>query len=144
MLSSVAIFSSRFPVSWHGNFSGIVKEEITEHILQSLDHAAQTISLAGVAVIIGGFLLATGRYVADYRQQGPAQVFVQFKIRLGQALMLGLEILVVADVIETITTEPTFKSLAVLAFLVAIRTFFSWTLFLEVEGRWPWQAVKGN
>ncbi len=58
--------------------------------------------------------------------------------------MLGLEILVVADVIETITTKPTFRSLAALAFLVAIRTVFSWTLFLEVEGRWPWQAVKGD
>jgi len=99
------------------------------------------ISLAGVAVIIGGFLLATGRYLSEYRQLGPAVVFSQFKIRLGQALMLGLEILVVADVIETITTTPTFKSLALLACLVAIRTIVSWTLFLQVEGRWPWQAA---
>jgi uncharacterized membrane protein len=109
-----------------------------------LDLAAQTINLSGVVVIVGGFLLATGRYIAEYRQLGPAQVFSQFKIRLGQALMLGLEILVVADVIETITTKPTFNSLALLAFLVALRTIVSWTLFLEVEGRWPWQAVKGG
>jgi len=108
--------------------------------LEYLHHAAEMISLAGVAVIIGGFLLATGRYLSEYRQLGPAVVFSQFKIRLGQALMLGLEILVVADVIETITTTPTFQSLALLAFLVTIRTIVSWTLFLEVEGRWPWQA----
>jgi len=123
-------------------FGGLSRRWITEQILQYLDHAAQTISLAGVLVIIGGFLLATGRYVADYRRLGPAEVFAQFKIRLGQALMLGLEILVVADVIETITTKSTFKSLALLAFLVVIRTVVSWTLFLEVEGRWPWQEVK--
>jgi len=115
---------------------------ITEQILQYLDHAAQTISLSGVVVIVGGFVLATGRYIAEYRQLGPAQDFAQFKIRLGQALMLGLEMLVVADVIETITTKSTFNSLALLAFLVVMRTIVSWTLFLEVEGRWPWQEAK--
>ncbi len=118
-----------------------VKEGITEQILEYLDHAAEMISLAGVVVIIGGFLLAAGRYAAQYRQLGPAQDFAQFKIQLGQALMLGLEMLVVADVIETITTTPTFKSLALLACLVAIRTIVSWTLSLEVKGRWPWQAA---
>ena len=110
--------------------------------MEYLDHAAEMISLAGAAVIIGGFLLAAGRYAAQFRQLGPTQDFAQFKIQLGQALMLGLEMLVVADVIETITTKPTFQSLALLAFLVAMRTIVSWTLFLEVEGRWPWQAVK--
>jgi uncharacterized membrane protein len=53
---------------------------------------------------------------------------------------LGLAILVLADVIETITVTPTYKSLAALAFLVVIRTIVSWTLILETEGRWPWQA----
>jgi len=100
------------------------------------------ISLVGVVVIFGGFLLAAGRYAAKFRQLGPARDFAQFKIQLGQVLMLGLEILVVADVIETITTKPTFTSLVLLACLVAIRTIFSWTLCLEVEGRWPWQAAE--
>jgi uncharacterized membrane protein len=99
------------------------------------------ISLAGVAVIVGGFLLAAGRYMHQFRKLGAARDFVQFKIMMGQALMLGLEILVVADVIETITTETTFTSLVLLACLVAIRTLTSWTLCLEVEGRWPWQEA---
>ncbi len=96
----------------------------------------------GAAVIVGGFLLAAGRYVTRFRQLGPAQDFEQFKIMMGQTLMLGLEILVIADVIETITTKHTFKSLALLACLVAIRTLISWTRFLDVEGRWPWQAAE--
>jgi len=100
------------------------------------------ISLVGVVVIVGGFLLAAGRYAARFRKLGAARDFVHFKTQLGQALMLGLEILVVADVIETITTKPTFTSLVLLACLVAIRTIFSWTLCLEVEGRWPWQAAE--
>lgn len=115
-----------------------------EQVLQYLDQAAHAISLSGVVVIVAGFLLAVSRYIAEYREPEPKEAFQGFKIRLGQALMLALEILVVADVIETITTKPTFTSLAVLAFLVVMRTVFSWTLFLEVEGRWPWQAVKGD
>jgi uncharacterized membrane protein len=63
-----------------------------------------------------------------------------FKIELGGALLLGLEILVFADVIETITVTPTFLSLAFLAAIVLVRTAVSWTLTLETEGRWPWQA----
>ncbi len=121
--------------------SGIVKEGITEQILEYLEHAGGVISLVGAAVIVGGFLLAAGRYVTRFRQLGPAQDFEQFKIMMGQTLMLGLEILVIADVIETITTKHTFKSLALLACLVAIRTLVSWTRFLDVEGRWPWQAA---
>jgi len=123
---------------------GSFKEVITEQILEYLNQAAEMISLAGVVVIVGGFLLATGRYVAQFRQLGPEQDFAQFKIQLGQALILGLEILVVADVIETIITKPTFKSMALLACLVAIRTIVSWTLSLQVEGRWPWQAAGAD
>jgi uncharacterized membrane protein len=120
---------------------GLGKEAITEQILEYLEHAAVIINLVGVVVIFGGFLIAAGRYVAQFRQLSPAQDFTQFKIQLGQALMLGLSIMIVADVIETITTKPTFTSLAVLACLVVVRTIISWTLFLEVEGRWPWQAA---
>ena len=60
------------------------------------------------------------------------------------ALLLGLEILVVADVIETITVRPTFESLAALGILVILRTILSWTLSLEAEGRWPWQPAEGS
>ena len=120
---------------------GLGKEAITEQILEYLEHAAVMINLVGVVVIVGGFLLAAGRYMAQFRQLGPERDFAQFKIQLGQALMLGLSIMIVADVIETITTKPTFTSLAVLACLVVVRTIISWTLFLEVEGRWPWQAA---
>jgi uncharacterized membrane protein len=70
----------------------------------------------------------------------PQKDFRQFKVELGKSLTLGLEILVLADVIETITVRPTYQSLAVLAFLVVVRTVVSWTLELEIAGRWPWQS----
>ena len=115
------------------------KLPMLEQILRYLDQAGMAISLFAVAVIIAGFALASGRYALRFREVAPVQNFSGFKIELGHALLLGLEILVLADVIETITVTPTFGSLGVLAFLVIVRTAVSWTLTLETEGRWPWQ-----
>jgi uncharacterized membrane protein len=63
----------------------------------------------------------------------------EYKIRIGRSLLLGLEILVAADIVKTIAIELTFTSLGLLAGLVIVRTFLSWTLILEIEGRWPCQ-----
>lgn len=67
------------------------------------------------------------------------QDFDIYKIRIGRSLLLGLEVLVAADIVKTIAHELTFASLGQLAGLVLIRTFLSWTLVLEIEGRWPWR-----
>ena len=111
-----------------------------EQILKYLEHAGAAISLFAVAVIVAGFALAAGRYALRFSEQAAEGNFRRFKIELGRGLLLGLEILVLADVIETITVKATFESLALLAFLVVVRTVVSWTLTLEVEGRWPWQT----
>ena len=113
-----------------------------EQILEFFDHASGLINLFAVGVIIVGFAHSLGRYAIEYKERGPERDFAQFKVGLGRALTLGLEILVVADVIETITTVPTFNSLGILAFLVFVRTIVSWTLILEMEGRWPWQTAE--
>ena len=113
---------------------------MTEEILEYLEYAGHGLSLFAVAVILIGFAGAAGRYAWQFREFGPEKDFQQFKIQLGRALTLGLEILVLADVIDTITTEPSFLSLSMLAFLVVIRTIVSWTLSLEIEGHWPWQS----
>lgn len=113
--------------------------EVAEQIATYLERGAGLISLFAVLIIVVGFVLAWVRYAQHFRTVALAQNFSQFKIDLGRALLLGLEILVLSDVIETITVKPTFGSLAVLAFLVVVRTVVSWTLTLETEGRWPWQ-----
>jgi len=113
---------------------------MAEQLLTFLEHAGRMISLAAVAVIVGGFVSAALRYALQLRDSTLERDFRQFKIELGGALTLGLEILVLSDVIDTITVTPTFQSLAFLAFLVVIRTIVSWTLVLDTEGHWPWQA----
>jgi len=113
---------------------------LTEQILEYLEKAGIAISLFAVAVIIVGFAIAAWRYTRRFRETTQENNFKLFKIELGSALMLGLEILVLADVIETITVSPTILSLAFLAAIIVVRTAVSWTLTLETEGRWPWQA----
>ncbi|NYI96980.1 DUF1622 domain-containing protein [Streptomonospora nanhaiensis] len=61
---------------------------------------------------------------------------------LGRAILLGLELLVAADIIRTVAVAPTFRSVGVLAGIVLIRTFLSFSLEVELEGRWPWQSRK--
>ena len=113
---------------------------MTETILGLLEKAGLAINLFAVAVIVGGFVLAAVRYSRRFRAESLETNFQEFKIELGRALLLGLEILVLGDVIETITVEPTFQSLGFLGFLVIARTAVSWSLSLEVEGHWPWQS----
>jgi uncharacterized membrane protein len=69
----------------------------------------------------------------------PGRVPRIYKIRIGRSLLLGLEVLVAADIVKTIAHELSFISLGLLAGLVLVRTFLSWTLVLEIDGRWPWQ-----
>ena len=109
-------------------------------ILEYLEKAAVFISLFAVAVIFVGFTVSVWRYALRFNDTDRKDNFNLFKVELGKVLILGLEILILADVIETITATPTFESLAMLATIVVVRTVVSWTLTLEVEGRWPWQA----
>ena len=118
-----------------------------EQILEYLEKAGIAISLFAVAVIIVGFAVAAWRYARRFRETTQENNFNFFKIELGVALLLGLEILVLADVIETITVTPTFLSLSFLAAIVVVRTAVSWTLTLETDSHWPWQATtedQGN
>ena len=117
---------------------------MSEQVLTYLEQAGAVITLFAVLVIIAGFALAVGRYALRYSRKTLQWNFNQFKIELGSALTLGLEILILGDVIETITVKQTFQSLSVLAFLVVIRTIVSWTLILEIEGHWPWQSSAEN
>lgn len=65
-----------------------------------------------------------------------------FHSGLGRSILLGLEFLVAADIINTVAVEPTIQSLLVLAGIVLIRTFLSFSLEVEIEGRWPWQRAR--
>jgi uncharacterized membrane protein len=112
-----------------------------EEIVSLIEGAGIFLSVSSVVVIVGGLLLIFGSYLLQFRQLSTEENFRKFKPRLARVLMVALEILVVADVIETVALHITFESLATLGLLVIVRTWLSWTLDLEAEGRWPWQPA---
>lgn len=98
---------------------------------------------AGVAIIVLGAAVATVRFGLAWRP-GVAidEEYVAYRRALGRAILLGLEFLVAGDIVRTVAIEPTFRSVGILAVIVAIRTFLSLELELEIEGRWPWQQGR--
>jgi uncharacterized membrane protein len=107
-------------------------------IREYVEIAGTAAEVAGVALIVGGLAIATLRYAA-YRRSAVASPYQRYRQDLGRAILLGLEVLVAADIVRTVAFTPTMDSVLVLAMIVAIRTFLSWSLALELEGRWPWQ-----
>jgi len=95
---------------------------------------------AGVAAIVIGAIVATFIALAGAaRRRSGDDVYHAYRKRLGRSILLGLELLVAADIIRTVAVTPTFTSVGVLALIVVIRTFLSFSLELEITGRWPWQ-----
>lgn len=94
---------------------------------------------AGVAVISGGLIVALSRASRRLYQKRAHAAYTIVRTTFGRAILLGLELLVAADLIRTMAVEPTLENMATLAALIAIRTFLSWALEVEIDGRWPWQ-----
>jgi uncharacterized membrane protein len=99
--------------------------------------------VAGVAVLVMGSILAFGRYVVTLIRfrDGPA-AYRGLRLYLGRSIVLGLELLVAADIIHSVAIDPTFVSVGVLGLIVLVRTFLSWSLEVEINGEWPWQRSR--
>jgi len=107
----------------------------------SIEASAQAIETLAVILIVVVIAVATAYYVIGYvvRRANDPTAYDDYRRRIGRALLLTLEILVAADIVRTVTLDNTLRSIAGLGLLVLIRTFLSWSLMLEIEGRWPWQ-----
>ena len=102
--------------------------------------AGRVVELVGVSVLIAGAVLASAAFLVRLLRRMPFHAsYDDLRVDLGRAILLGLEFLVIADIIGTVAVEPTLQNLGVLAVIVAIRTVLSFALELEVSGRWPWQ-----
>jgi uncharacterized membrane protein len=104
----------------------------------SVETVGKAVDVLGVAVIVLGIALATLMLVMRWRDIDDR--FRSYRQDIGRAILLGLEFLVAADIIRTVAVSPTFTSAGVLAIIVVVRTFLSFTLELELSGRWPWQS----
>jgi uncharacterized membrane protein len=116
--------------------------EVVSSIRHVIEWASLVIEILGVTVIVAGVLKVavtrgTVRYLFQPEKPGAEE---SYKQQLGRTLLRGLEFLVAGDVVRTVALEPTLEHVGVLGLLVLIRTFLSWSLTVEMEGRWPWQA----
>lgn len=115
-----------------------------EQFALSTAHAVtRVVELTGVSIIAFGAF--ANLVVFLYRLGSGAErdkAVADLRSSLGRAILLGLEFLVAADIINTVAVEPTLQSVTVLAGIVLIRTFLSFSLEAEIEGRWPWQRGK--
>lgn len=113
-------------------------------LMDRFSHVIEWIGLAievfGVVVIVIGAILATARYLHHARELGGDTAYERLRRGLGRSIMVGLEFLVAGDIIRTVLVDQTFESLGLLAIIVLIRTFLSISLFVEVEGHWPWRS----
>jgi len=116
-------------------------EETTIHWIEI---AALAIGVLAVLIIVIAVVYSTVRYLYQIivHHGRREEDYKSFRETLAKALMLGLEILVAADIIETVALETTLESVAVLGLLVLIRILLSWSLTVETEGRWPWQSKR--
>jgi uncharacterized membrane protein len=96
------------------------------------------IDAVGVVVIVTGAVLAFVACAVRLARR-ERDVYRRFRQQLGQTILLGLELLVAGDIVRTVAASPTLTSVAVLASIVLIRTFLSFSLEVELSGRWPWQ-----
>lgn len=106
---------------------------------------ASGLEFFGVGVILVGVVVATVSYARDLMSPAKHDAYDRYRANLGRGILLGLEILIGADIIATIISPLTWESVGLLGLIVLIRTFLSFSLEAEIDGQWPWsRASKGG
>jgi len=115
---------------------------MTDELHQGLDMLARALEIVGAGILVLGFVVASARCLSQSLRQGAVPAVEIYRKSLGRVVLIGLEILVAATIIKTITVDPTVDGMGILAIMVVIRTTLGWTMGLEMDGRWPWQRPR--
>ncbi len=108
-------------------------------IAEDVSELIEVVSIGVIAVsVVAGFVAGA----LALRRGGVTTAIEVVKRQIGRGLLLGLDLLIAADVIRTVTLEPTLENVTALGVLVVVRTFLAWSLVVELEGRWPWQLSR--
>jgi uncharacterized membrane protein len=106
-----------------------------------VDLAAECVESLAVAIMVSFIVVGTVLGLIHFAKESMG-AYVKYRMVLGRTLQIGLELLVAADIIRTVSTPLTLTNLLLLSGLVVVRTFLGWTLSVEIEGHWPWQIAK--
>jgi uncharacterized membrane protein len=112
-------------------------------IKHTIELIGTAFELAGVAVLVIGSIIAFVRSIASFIRfrDGPV-AYRHLRLYMGRSIIVGLELLIAADIIRSVAIDPTFTSVGVLGLIVLVRTFLSWSLEVEINGEWPWQRYR--
>ena len=117
--------------------------DVAVSFAQVVETVGKGADAVGVTVLIGGLLVAVAMTAADSRRLPAADLYRDLRHRLGRAILLGLELLVAADIIRPVASTPTLRTAGALGIIVVIRTVLSFSLEVELDGRWPWSKASG-
>jgi uncharacterized membrane protein len=113
---------------------------MSPELVRLLETTTAVVEIMGVSVLVWGFLINVWRFLRYYRRMARPALIREFKRGLGRTILIGLEILVAATILKTVTKEATLVSVGMLAGMVIVRTILSWTIVLEMNGHWPWRS----
>ena len=104
------------------------------------DLATKGIEALAVVIIVASIIFSSLRFVLQFLRR-VIDPYRAYKNLLGRSLLVSLELLVAADIVRTVLLDLTPRSIGMLGALVAIRTFLSWSVVVEIEGHWPWNSA---
>ena len=109
----------------------------------TMEDIARGVEVVGVAILIAGGVFALARSAFESVRAGSDHALTYRRLRsfLGHSILLGLEVLVAADLIRTVAIDPSLKNVGVLGIIVVIRTFLSFSLDIEIDGEVPWRRA---
>jgi uncharacterized membrane protein len=111
---------------------------------QAIADVSKAVEVVGTGVLIVGACYALAVFALEVAHRESADAYEGLRRSLGRSILLGLEILVAADIIRTIAITPTFTSVGVLGLIVVVRTFLSFSLEVELDGQWPWRQARDH
>jgi uncharacterized membrane protein len=109
---------------------------------QTISDVVKVVEAVGVAIMVVGGLGAFVAFVPRALRSRTDRPYVELRRNLGRCVLLGLEVLIVADIVRTIIVDPTFESVTVLGTVVVIRILLSFSLEVEIDGAWPWRRAE--
>jgi uncharacterized membrane protein len=112
-----------------------------EFIRTWIELAVTGIEALAVVIMVVFIVFATVRWLLS-GTQGIRRTYRDYRDTVGQSILIGLELLVAADIVRTVALELSMTNIATLGALVLVRTFLGWTLTVEIEERWPWQKSR--
>ena len=112
---------------------------MSDDIILGLNILVNVVEILGATLLLIGFIIATIRCIIESLRVGRKQAVKSYRRGLARVILTGLELLVLATIIKTVTFDPSLENLEILIMMIVIRTIIGWTTALEMNNRWPWQ-----